>query len=595
MTLDLHSRARLAANGHDPRLITRDRESASAGSGARHWPGVLVILCAGLAGALAVAVDTWFSAQAGYLARGPDYEGVGYLLFARTAYVQIGHLHITSALHVLNSITPLWTFLQTLQYFVVGDGTWQAFTIRLWPVVLLLILVYWIVRARATRAVAIAATVLTALLPMVSASVRSSSWELFSGRANYFEDWGLDDLRPDFFAAVLAMWSIASLAEHHRNSRRSSYIVSAAFAAAAVLAKPSTATFALTAWALTLFVLWLWRRDRATLRNTALAFGVLLVLLSPWAIVGRGVLATVSRLYGAAVTYNAAYSAGLNLLEKLAYYFVRLPNQIGQVEVSVVIAGSLFLAIVALRGGLDRAEVIYAGLAAFFYATLTIPANQDPNIGEYVSLSLWLFFVAAASRYAAAKWPTRVGHASAAILSVVGVFALLAYSLGAIAIAKWPDNERSSNAQLRTVTIELAQELGAHLGTGGCFSYAPGPGWPASIQYLLMDSDGKVPASTPIDVDPHTITVDDYVLSAKRCKAVIAYREQFDEVAKVFFAPAVRRPYLEAVADWVRGPASGYSLDRTWRLTDRAPRGPHRLGQYQGIDLTVDLFLRRSG
>ena len=72
----------------------------------------------------------------------------------------------------------------------------------------------------------------------------------------------------------------------------------------------------------------------------------------------------------------------------------------------------------------------------------------------------------------------------------------------------------------------------------------------------------------------------------------MVYREDLAEVARVFFAPPVRRPYLQAVADWVRSPGSGYVLDRTWRFTDLAPSGPHTLGNYQGVSLTVDLYLR---
>ena len=83
------------------------------------WPGIRVILGCSAAASIAVAVDTYFSAQEGYLAQPPNYEGIGYLQFARTAYLLLGHLHIRAALHELNSIAPLWTVLQTLQYFIV--------------------------------------------------------------------------------------------------------------------------------------------------------------------------------------------------------------------------------------------------------------------------------------------------------------------------------------------------------------------------------------------------------------------------------------------------------------------------------------------
>jgi len=75
---------------------------------------------------------------------------------------------------------------------------------------------------------------------------------------------------------------------------------------------------------------------------------------------------------------------------------------------------------------------------------------------------------------------------------------------------------------------------------------------------------------------------------------VLTYREEIAEVAKVFFAPPVRQPYLQAVAQWVRSPVSGYALDRTWRMSDLAPSGPHTLGHYQGVSLTLDLYLRQQ-
>ena len=570
-------------------------ESTPATPSPHQWPSVATVLGCSSVAAVVVAVDTYFSVQDGFLAQPPNYEGIGYMQFARTAYLLLRSLHVRTALHELDSIAPLWTFIQTLQYFVIGDGTWQAFTVRFWPVALLLILVYWIVRARATREIAIAAVAFTALLPMVSASVRASSWEFLTGQANYADTWNLDDLRPDFLAAVLTLWSIASLAEHHRAPRRSTYLVSAAFAAAAVLAKPSTSAVALAAWALALGVLWFWRRGIATLRATALAVSFLVILLIPWGLVGGGIVQTIARLYEGSVTYGATYFPNVDLTERLTYYLGQLPNQLGQVESAFVILGSLFLTAMMLRRHLDRSEVMYAGYIAFFYVAFSIPSAKVPNVGEWLSLSVWIFFLAGASRLLSSRWPQKVRRVLPALLGAVGIYILLVYSLGMVALANWPGNERRSNAQLQTVTTELAQEMGRHISAADCFTYAPGPGWPASLEYLLLDSSGAAPVNTPIDVDPTTTTIADYLLSARRCAAVIAYREDIAQVAQAFFTPAVRQPYLRALAEWVRSPNSGYALDQTWRFSDLAPIGPHALGHYQGVSLTVDLYLRSSG
>ncbi len=556
------------------------------------WPDVRTILGASFVAALAVGIDTYFSAQEGYLAQPPNYEGVGYLRFARSAFLLLRHFHIKTALAHLDSIAPLWTLLQTLQYFILGDGTWQAFTVRFWPVALLLILVYWIVRARAPRGFAFAAAALTALTPMVSAGVRASSWEFLSGQANYAQDWGLDDLRPDFLAGVLILWSVAALVENHRSPRRSAYVVSAVFAAAAVLTKPSTAPVALAAWALALGLMWLWHRDMKTLRLSVLAGIVMVALLIPWGIAGRGFVSTISRLHEGSVTYGATYFPSVKLTDSITYYLLQLPNQLGQLEAVVVILGSLFLIVLMLRRRLDRPEVAYALFAVFFYVAFSVPSGKNPNLGEWFALPVWIFFLAGASRLIAARWPERAMHASPALLAGVGVYALLAYSLGAVALASWPDREHASNQQLQTVTADLAHELGRHVSNSDCFTYAPGPGWPASIEYSMMDAEGGTPANSPIDVDPTATSTTEYILTASRCTAVIVYRDDLSQVARVFYVPAVRQPYLHALAQWVRSPLSGYTLDRSWRFTDLAPSGQHQLGRYEGVSLTVDLYIR---
>ena len=544
---------------------------------------------------MAVAIDGYFSAQEGYLARAPEYDGVGYMVFAKTTYLVLHALHLKTALGHLNNIAPLWTAVLTFHYLVLGDGWWQAFSTRFWPVALLLGLVYWIVRRRGTRSLAIAAVGLTALLPLVSAGVRSSSWEFLSGQANYYENWYLDDLRPDLLAAVLVLWSIALLAEDNQATRLASYLVSAGFVAAAVLVKPSTAPVSLLAWVAALTVSWFWnRRRQGTSRRTALAAGLVGILLFPWAILAGGLGNTAQYLYEGAVTYRDTYGTNLGFPTSFTYYLLRIPTQLGHIEAWPVIVVSLLMAVALLRRQLGRPEWIYAGTVALLFVVFTIPANKNPFVGEWISLSLWVFFLAATARFASSRWPAVVRSASPPALAVLTAYILIVYVLGAFALTSWPANERRSNEQLLAVTQDVAHELGRHISADQCFAYAPGPGWPASIQYLLMDANGNMPASTPTEVAPNSTTTSNYVDLAKNCPAVIAYREDITKVAEIFYAPPVRQPYLRAVAEWVRSPDSGYALDRTWQLSDLAPSGPHQLGQYQGVSLTLDLYVRTS-
>jgi hypothetical protein len=560
------------------------------------WPNIQSVLALSSVAAVVVAIDAYFNSQDGYLARPADYDGISYLVEARAPLLLLRSLHLRAGLHELfTSISPLWISVLTTQQLIFGNGTWQAFTGRFWPVALLLILVYWIVSRRATRSLAIAAVAFTALLPLVSAGVRASSWEFLSGQTNYFEHWYLDDLRPDFLTLVLVLWSIAALAEHSSAPRRSAYLGSAAFAAAAVLAKTSTAPVALVAWAMALGLNWLWnRRSQEATRMTVFAAIFLVILLIPWAVFAGGVLTVVTYLKGL-TAFRSAYESPGGLLGGLTFFLVRIPNQLGQIEAWAVIAGTAVLTVALLRRRLGRPETMYAAVVVLFYVVFSLPASKSIQIGEWISLSIWIFVWAGAARFAKARWPGPMNRAAPAVLAVVGLYTLFVYALGAFALISWPLSEQRSNAQLSAVTADVARELGRHVSADQCFAYVPGPGWPASLIYVLMDSNGNAPATTAIDVDPTKTTVGDYVAAATRCAAVLAYREDIASVAPVFFAPAVRQPYLRAVAQWVRSPESGFALDRTWRLTDLAPSAPHTLGRYQGVSLTVDLYLRTLG
>jgi hypothetical protein len=385
---------------------------------------------------------------------------------------------------------------------------------------------------------------------------------------------------------------VALLVEDIKALRRWHYLLSAVFAAAAVLMKPSTGPVTLVAWGAALAVTWYWnRRTAGATLNSLLAAGVLVLLLAPWAVLGHGISTIATYFYEAAVTYRGAYAMQLSPVDSAFYHLARIPGQLGQVEVFPVVIGSLFLAVALVRRQLGAAEWIYAGLFVLFYVAFTATSNKNPHVGEWISLALWIFFLAGTSRFAAGRWPSRTTQVSRRLLAGVSVYLLIVYAVGAFAIFNWPSNEHRANVQLLSVTSALAHELGRHVSPDQCFTYAPGPGWPASLQLLLTNSRGMSPQSTAIDVDP-TSTTSEYIAVASKCPAVVVYREDVTQVAQVFFCPPVRQPYLRALAAWVKGPGSGYALDMSWRLEDLPPVGPHALGRYKGVSLTVDLYLR---
>lgn len=540
--------------------------------------------------ALTVAIDAYFSAQDGYLSRSPDYDGVGYMEFAKTVYQLILGFHPHSALVHLLTIAPGWTAALTFQYLIFGAGSWQAFTVRFWPVALLLVLVYWIVRRRAHRSLAIAATALTALLPVISAGVRSSSLEFLSGQANYYENWGLDDLRPDLLAVVLILWAVAILAEHHDAPTRQVFLASSVFAAAAILVKPSTSPLLVLVWVGVLATIWfLNRRRTGTTRNTTLAALLFAVLLAPWAVSSAGISNVIGYLNETAVTYGGVFGTNDNIFQRFVYYAVRIPTDLGPLEAWVVMVGTLVVTIGLLRRMVGPAELIYGAVTLVIYATFAFATARNAHLAEWISTAVWIYVCAGVARLAAARWPRPGARQARALLFGVGLYSLIVYGLGAFSLANWPANEHQSNVQLAAMTPNLADELRRHITSSDCFSYAPGPGWSASIQFALMDRNGNAPGSPPLNP---SLTTDAYLQEVKQCAAIIVYREDIEQVAQAFYAPPIYQPYLRATADLVHSPNSGYTLDRTWPITGLVPNRIHTLGDFQPVSLTLELYLR---
>lgn len=547
-----------------------------------------IVVCA-VAAAAVVAIDALFSAQEGYLARPPYYDGAGYMFFARSDYELILGLHVRTAFHqFLHAITPGWNAVIALQYFAFGPGSWQAFTVRFWPVALLLVLVYSIVRKRTQRSIALAATALTALLPMVSAGVRSSSLEYLTGFSNYLENWYLDDLRPDLFAIALILCAVAILAEHVDTPNRQSYIASAVLAATAVLTKPSTSPLLLLVWTGALAVVWFVNRGRAgSTRDASLAAALLAVLLAPWATLGGGITNVITYLYEASVTYGSVYNTTENIVERFWYFAVRIPTDLGLIEGSLTIAATAVVTIALARRMLGPAELIYGAVALAFFVTFSVTTTRNTHIPEWTSMALWIYAWAGVARLASRwRWPR--ASLEPALVGAVALYTLLVYCVGIFALVHWPANEHASAVQLSAVTNQIAGEMGHRIAASDCFVSSPGPGWPASIQFLLVDSRGEAPGT--IGIDP-SVPPAYYVQAAKSCAAVLTFREDVSIVAQAFSALPPYQPYYRAVDFWVRNDPA-YARVRSWSFSDLPPYDPHPLGHYKGLSLTVDLFVR---
>src|SRR5207249_1823307 len=270
----------------------------------------------------------------------------------------------------------------------------------------------------------------------------SGAWQAFSARL-----WAVALL------LVLVYWVV---------SRRQTPLLGAVAVALTGLL-PLVSPAVLAVWAAALALAWWWNgRSRDATRNTLLAALLLVVLLAPWAVFAHGLSSVVTYLQQVAALRSTYTSSG-GLIGGFTYFLARIPIQLGPIEAWAVIAGRLFLTVLLLRRKLGPAEIIYAGLALLFYLAFSLPPSKNPVLGLWISLSIWLFFVAGAARLALTRWPAFVNRAARVTLAGVAVYVLVVYALGIGALANWPAKELLSNAQLLTVTSYVVQERGRHV------------------------------------------------------------------------------------------------------------------------------------
>ena len=149
-------------------------------------------------------------------------------------------------------------------------------------------------------------------------------------------------------------------------------------------------------------------------------------------------------------------------------------------------------------------------------------------------------------------------------------------------VQNWPASEQTAAEHNRQVTQQIAADLRAILGNNDTFTWVPAFGYPAALQYYMVDSDGGYPNFAWIDIAQ---TPDQAIHeSVSKSKAILVYKEDIDEVSRFSFVPLVTRPYWRAIAEWVRQPANSYVPIKTYDLSFP-----------DGNRLTIGLYVKQNG
>jgi hypothetical protein len=566
------------------------------------------LIAAGLAAA-AVAVDLAFSARLGLLAYPPFHDGVSYVLDAKKLYWRVqAWLHGTPAPAADHFGIPalLWWALLLLSYLVFGEGEWQAYTARFWPLFLALLLVRWLVRRRGNERLAWAATLATVLLPTLSVGLRSAGWEYFTGTATFMLEWYLADLRPDLLFTVLLLWATVPLIEQAKELTPRALLASGAFAGLAVLAKPSAAPMLLYAWGLTLGfvglvnVRGLWGR-----RLAALACWSLLpfaALVAPAAL--AGVAKWIYTYLGTHLGKNIYANPDRTLWTECAFYWQVFPYHLGQVEGWLALAAAGGLALWALRhvrNGGDYRPAAVLGLAAALYALLTATPNKNYFVGLPFFLAVWLAAWLGLA-WLAGRWRALPNL----LLGGAAVHAAAVAAAGCWALAHWPAGDLAAGPANKAAVRQMARDLSELLTPEDHFAYVVLYGFPTTLEYY-MPGPGR-PQESNIDVY-HTPTVEAYLKETLgRCKAVLVYEEDVADLGRFVMGHEIGWPYFQATAEFVKRPGSPFRLARSYHFADRTPPlldradkrlapitpASYRLRDGERHGFTVQLYLREE-
>ena len=571
------------------------------------WLTVREIVLTTVIASAVTATEIYFSKQIGLLAYPLNYESVGYMLPAKSLFYEMSEwwIHRPSLRHIgyalfVGMIPPatLWQKLMMLSFLLLGEGEWQAYTARFWPTLLLLLLVLWVMRHRSGSRVAWVAVLFTALLPTISCTLRWSLITYLSGTVVIFDNMRLADLLPDLLSTALLLWTIVPLIERVHNLDRSTWLISGAAAGLSILAKSSMLPELLFAWGLTVVYVSLVNRSRLqqTVFTGFWCLPPLAILTTPWGLAG-GARYTLGYIYVNSLTANrvlwlATYGFPFFQLASWTWYWGYFPVHMGPLEGWTMLGIGLALSVASVLrkpSQKDNRIIAYLGISAALYILATATPNKNFIIGLPFYLLLWIFSWRVLIPLLT-KWVTRRRIAAWLLISVLLVYTTLIVGGGLYVLQAWTDEGRQTWADNTQVIKQIAADMRAILKNSDTFMWAPLYGFPATLQYYMIDQQGNYPQTVWIDLrEPPDQFVRQHV---NACKAVLVYQEDIAYVAQFAYVHPAQVAYWHAIAKFVRESDSSYSRVMTYHFSV-TPVAYYEYGSKDRFALSLDLYVKQ--
>ncbi len=536
------------------------------------FPGIKTICAIALLSIFLTIVEIWFSSHFGLLSYPPINDGVSlYLTESKRILLQLQNGNGTPApvsviQELIYSRYPLWMALLLLSQAIFGIGEWQSYTVRFWVAFLLLLLMFWVVRRRGSTILGWAAVLVTALLPLLSVSLRAILFHTLSGHVPNEMLFGsstdvhfyIADQRPNIFSYVLLLWALVPVIEKGRHLTRATWLWAGTFLGLAILAKATYAPMILMMAGLTyLYLLLINRQQIRSTILTSLWVALPFLLMFPWLLLG-GLRNTLSYIYTSAFVEGPKWSnINRTVTSELSHYWMLFSVHMGTEGWLFLGAGFLSFGIAWFKlRRVDDRLLAYLGLAAIYYLFVSTSSVKDQFSGTLYYLLLWIFswlalvpfFLWVSQRH---KPLPLVVPGSYFIAMLIGVSYLYSY---------WLPQYREAGIQNRASIAQVGMDLQQVLTPKECYVISDDAN-DGSMRYYMINKQGLLPfqkylntVSTPSDAVVQNFIKNDMT----QCKIILSFDEPVTTLQDYFYIHPFNAPVYQAIQTWLRQPNNPY-------------------------------------
>jgi hypothetical protein len=522
---------------------------------------------AALIALVAVGIDTWLAQLVGILRDGMPYDGIGYAVDAKALHRAVSYrgLHVFFQ-HGFGELTfaPLWKMLMLLHFSLFGEGLWQAYSVRVYPVFGFLFLTLWIGRRHGGMGFALFMAAIALILPTISPNAISALSYGITGRFDGSYVY-IADLRPDLLYSVLLVLAIVLLIEGAANPGTWLMLVDGGIAGSAILVKSSTAPLTLCVWGITLaYFGWRQRENRGRLVSLYGWAGAAFVgVILPWGLLG-GFRTTMIYLTQSALGASGVFLYGLrnaSLAQVLAYYWDWFRYHMGLGPIGALIL-LVILHLVRPRTLVRTSSwsdvFAYAGLAGVLYAIVTAETVKNYFLGLPAYFLAWVLLLI----LAAGTWRWVMAAESAASFALGGMGLILAFAIltyaGRLAEASVPPDYRHNLVLVRS----LAGDMRRLLSNDDKYLTYWTSDFPGIIEFFILDQRGEHPegrlseaAATGLLMDPDQESRRQFISNALTpSKVILMFDDSIQGAERAVFVPRGGVAVLQLIRDYLTDP-----------------------------------------